>query len=1602
MKLMKNWKRIIAGFMAAAMVFLSIDSGCITALAAEIQERNNEQEIIMDFPTGGILPIYGMESSLDEVNLTDSDIKLNDVQTDSNASYDWNKYSTKLVYNQLSTEWKAIWDDLDELCLKYINTNVDGQIVYNYFKEKNYYFTEDIPVTHKITSSDFGTLYTLFMASNPQYYFLGYSGYEYIYGNDGDNYIDYVGLGIYEAFLDGDARLEATQKFQSSIEAAYANLSSSATESEKLRHVHDYVVNNVDYNKVIFNDDNSLTEAEEAIYYTQSAYSALCTDLTVCAGYAEAVQLLCNGLGVDAFSVTSVDHMWNKVRVNDSWYNVDPTWADNGQTEGVNNPVYYGYYGRSDRHYEEDTNPNASSHIEEKIWDAYIPECIQDTNPTEFYEPGTFNVPTVILSTPVIEVTLNEEETYDVTITMDENYSDATIYYTLDGTEPSVASTKSLIYNGEFTVDTKTVIRAVAVLDGYYDSEVVEKKAIMTIENAAIQSHFYKELTFTWDALGELVDGYIINVYDGADNTKLLQSIEIDDCEKDFYAYDTKELTTVSSVYYEIYGYTLDDEQNKQIATNTVKTTKCDINVLTSPLDVDVKWYVTTSQGVNYLVINVEEKTQENKQDKLCLWYCTDENGVNVVNTFTLDMTDGTTEFKYTLDRHGMAYDKTGYVYITDSSKNTAFQMNGFAVGAKYKEPEIESIYDVNLQTSSQTTILSAIITQESYMTNFDYKYQWYVADSATSEGTAIEGATNSSYTVQIGSFDVKYYYCEVTTEYIEKTIFETNNGTKSEEFFDNHTRVEGALFETEITYEPISNKVFTGSPIILNEDELVLKNALNEKLILGVDYTVDYEKNINAGEATILVDFINEYSGIDDARINFTIESKTVSKNPEEFQFTDVVTDKTYIYNGNAYVPSMTVKDVARDYILVNEEDYTIAYKGNVDAGTATITLNFIGNYQGRVVIDFEIEPKLIENVTISSIPEDKYEYTGTAIIPELTITDNDNGKKLVVDKDYTVNCTNNTDAGTADVTVKFIGNYKGEDRVTHFNINEKNAADEDVLITTISDQEYTGNEIKPAFKVVYNDMVLTEGTDYTATYTNNVDVDEVNGATITLTFGNNYCGTRTTTFNIVARKAENLTYSEITDIYTYDGKTHTPEDIVIKNGEKELEVNVDYKLSYGTNIDAGKGTVIVSFDGFVGESKYYTGEKILEFTINPRNIMDDLDNIEVKVETIADCTYNGAPYKPGISIVDKGIVEENAEEENGKALEQDVDFQVSYENNINAGTATIIIDFIGNYEGETQRTFTINPKEILQDDIEVEAIANQIYSGKMILPSVVVKEKNSDIILRPNEDYTVSAGSENVYVGIGTVIISIELEGNYIYTGENIEVDFNITPRPSTNVKIETIPNQTYTGSAITPDLVVKDGDIVLVAGHDYHATYSNNTKVGTATVTITFDGNFTGDSKTATFTIIDPIPTSITSSVFTIDQTRNYISKITVGTTAHTLLSNLKEKKYVSMRDKNGTGISDATVLGTGMIACIMDGSKVERTYTIIVTGDTNGDGKINITDMIAIKACTLKKSSLSGAYEKAGDVNADGKINITDFIKVKATTLKKDTITGVSVN
>jgi hypothetical protein len=164
-----------------------------------------------------------------------------------------------------------------------------------------------------------------------------------------------------------------------------------------------------------------------------------------------------------------------------------------------------------------------------------------------------------------------------------------------------------------------------------------------------------------------------------------------------------------------------------------------------------------------------------------------------------------------------------------------------------------------------------------------------------------------------------------------------------------------------------------------------------------------------------------------------------------------------------------------------------------------------------------------------------------------------------------------------------------------------------------------------------------------------------------------------------------------------------------------------------------------------------------------------------------------------------------------------------------------------------------------------------------------------------------------------------------------------------------------------------------------------------VGTHEITVSYMG------KTDTFTVtVNPgVPSTLTSTKYTISN--NTISKITVGTTVDSLLDGLEEGSYCKVFDGIFVASGD-TIVGTGMVVKIMDGTTAKASYTIIVTGDTNGDGNITITDMIAIKAHVLKKSTLSGAYAIAADTSGDGGVSVTDFIQIKAFILGKGNITA----
>ncbi len=178
--------------------------------------------------------------------------------------------------------------------------------------------------------------------------------------------------------------------------------------------------------------------------------------------------------------------------------------------------------------------------------------------------------------------------------------------------------------------------------------------------------------------------------------------------------------------------------------------------------------------------------------------------------------------------------------------------------------------------------------------------------------------------------------------------------------------------------------------------------------------------------------------------------------------------------------------------------------------------------------------------------------------------------------------------------------------------------------------------------------------------------------------------------------------------------------------------------------------------------------------------------------------------------------------------------------------------------------------------------------------------------------------------------------------------------------------------------------------VLNHDYEDTVTPPTESQKGYTTHTC--KHCGYSYVDTYT--DPTgPNCITSSVFTIQG--QYLQKVTSGTTVKQLLAGLNEGSYCKVY-KNTAEAADNTLVGTGMTVKLIVAGKVVQELTIIVTGDTNGDGKITATDMLSLKAHLLGKSILTGNAAQAADVSGDGKITATDFLQIKAHLLGKSQI------
>ena len=618
----------------------------------------------------------------------------------------------------------------------------------------------------------------------------------------------------------------------------------------------------------------------------------------------------------------------------------------------------------------------------------------------------------------------------------------------------------------------------------------------------------------------------------------------------------------------------------------------------------------------------------------------------------------------------------------------------------------------------------------------------------------------------------------------------------------------------------------YTGSQI---QPTVTVKDGATT-LKKDTDYTVAYGANNTVGTkvGTVTITGKGDYSGTIEKKFNITAKALTAS------MVRDIAAQT---YTGSPIVPELTVKD--GETALSKGTDYTVNYRNNLNAGTATVTLTGKGNYAGSVEIKFNITAKALTASMVRDIADQT--YTGSPIVPELTVKDGETA--LSKDTDYTVKYQSNLNAGTATVTLTGKGNYSDSVSKT-FTIKQKDVTAK-CAATDIQVVVDKGTFDAPTFGDVTG--TLTYSYDGATSYDYDAIVGKLKtlklGATgdigYTYTANGNYTGTITGKlhFTVVNLPAATITTAPAAKTgLTFNGT----EQVLVNAGSGITGGTLQYKLDGGSyNAELPKATNAGSYTVYYkvkGNNTTHSdsSEQSFTVTIAPKTV-----TAAVSVEPTS-YTYTGEAIVPTTVTVKDGTTVIPASE-----------YTVTCGNNTNAGKATVTVKDQdgGNYVVSGTATFTITKAALSSVTVSLKGWT---YGDTAKTPTVSGNLGGGNVTYQYKAD-NASTYTSTVPTNAGTYTVKATVAESANYKAATATGSFTIAPKTVTNAAVTlSQTSYAYTGRAFQPSVTVKDGTTVIPAS-EYTVAYTDNTNVGTATVTVSdrAGGNYVV-SGTATFTI------------------------------------------------------------------------------------------------------------------------------------------------------
>lgn len=386
-----------------------------------------------------------------------------------------------------------------------------------------------------------------------------------------------------------------------------------------------------------------------------------------------------------------------------------------------------------------------------------------------------------------------------------------------------------------------------------------------------------------------------------------------------------------------------------------------------------------------------------------------------------------------------------------------------------------------------------------------------------------------------------------------------------------------------------------------------------------------------------------------------------------------------------------------------------------------------------------------------------------------------------------------------------------------------------------------YNGKSQKQKPEVKDGNTLLTEGTDYTLSYSE--DTTNVGTVTVTVEGKGNYAGEAEVTYEILKRQ---VTLESASASKVYDGTPLTkPEVTVGGDGFVEGEVSGLKAIGTVTNVADGEVDNEIVWDwaeGF-GEGNYDITKTEGKLSIEPQSV--DPDNPEsytgIKIGELSDLPYKGKDQFQEPMVTDA----------KGNLLVKDRDYTLAFDGdarNVTDAGVSVTVSGIGNYKGDFSRSYKILPREVTVKS----ASASKAYDGTPLFSHDIVVTSAAGFV----EDDVASMTAPNSITEAGSLTNGIAIEwsndiaaGNYVVLKE--EGVLEVTPKSVTaeGFFVEGLNDVTYNGLAQQQEPTVKDGDKTLTKDKDYTLSFTEDvTNVGTVRVTVTGKGNYTGSADVA----------------------------------------------------------------------------------------------------------------------------------------------------------